>query len=200
MGMLDSFFNPGKAYKKADEAMQPYYQQSQQAIQPYMQHGQEAYGNLSGAMQSLLNPTELYDQWLGDYKQSDAAGYARERAENAGRDAANSMGWGGSTPATQAIQAGSARIGAEDEQRYMSQLLNQYLAGANIAQGIYGTGANAANQFGQNAMNMGQNSAQMAYGQQAAPGNLLGGLLGMGLGAFMPNSNGYSAWNTRGGR
>jgi hypothetical protein len=33
-------------------------------------------------------------------------------------------------------------------------------------------------------MNMGQNSAQMAYGQQNAGGNMLSGLIGTGIGAI----------------
>ena len=61
--------------------------------------------------------------------------------------------------------------------------MQKYLAGAGLAQGIYGQGANAAGQQSQNAMNMGQNSAEMAYGKQNAGGNMLSGLIGAGIGA-----------------
>ena len=76
MGMFDlgigglykgfkSFMNPEKGYKKGQEQLDKYYDQSQGYLQPYNQQGQEAYGNLNNAMQSLMNPTELYDQVFG---------------------------------------------------------------------------------------------------------------------------------------
>jgi len=82
----------------------------------------------------------------------------------------------------QATQAGTTQIGLDDRQNYLDSLMQKYLAGAGISQGIYGQGANAAGQMGQNAMNMGQNSAEMAYGKQNAGGNMLSGLIGQGIG------------------
>lgn len=215
MGMLSSFLHPERAYKRAQRDLDKYYQQGQEAISPYMQHGQEAYGQLSGATQSLMNPTKLYDQFMGDYQQSDASRFAQERAQNQGLEALSAMGMSGSTPGARAIQAGTERIGAEDQQRYIDRMIQQYLSGAGLAQGIYGTGANAASQYGQNAMNMGQNTAQMTYGQNAAPGQMLQNMINTGLSAAVPmygyakmgqsalsgGGGGQSGglWNTRGG-
>lgn len=201
---LKSFLHPEKGYEKAQNALQPYFEQSQQYLQPYNQHGQEAYGHLSGAMEKLLNPAALHDEWLNNYHESDAARFAKERASNEGLWAANAMGLGGSTPALSAIQAGRARIGAEDEQRFIDQLLQKYLSGANIAQGIYGQGAQAGSQLGQNAYHHGQNLAELAYGRQNAPGQLFGNLIGSAAnlsGAYMGNTAGNNIakpWSTGG--
>lgn len=176
--MISSFLNPGKGYKKGQEQLNQYYNQGQQYLQPYNQYGQETYGHLNTAMQNLLNPTDLYDQFMNDYKMSDAAKYHQARAMDTGNRAAYASGLGGSTPALQALQAGGAEIGAQDEQRYIEKMIQQYLSGAGLAQNIYGQGANMAGQMSQNAMNMGGESANMAYGKANAPGQLFGNLLG----------------------
>lgn len=196
MSWLSSFLHPGKAYQKGQDQLDQYwgqaqnfYNQGQGYLQPYNQQGQAAYGNLSGAMQSLLDPQALQDKWASGYKESEAAKNLEGMAQEHGLNAASSMGLMGSTPALQAIQAGTSQIGAEDRQSYLNDLMQKYLAGAGLAQGMYGSGLNAAGQMGQNAMNMGQNamtqgqnSAQMAYNQQNAGGNMLSGLLGQGIG------------------
>lgn len=201
--MLSSFFNPGKGYEKAQNALEKYYQQGQSYLQPYNQHGQEAYGNLSGAMEKLLNPAQLYDEFAASYQPSEYARLNKERALNDAMRAASSMGMVGSTPALQAIQGGLHEIDAQDQMRYIENLINQYLQGANIAQGIYGQGANTAGQMGQNALNFGNSAAEMAYGKQNAPGQLFGNLLGTGAnlaGAYMGMkgmNNMADAWKTK---
>lgn len=182
MSWLSSFLHPGQGYDKAQQQMDQYYQQGQGYLQPYNQYGQNAYGNLSGAMNALLDPQALQDKWMKGYQESEAAKSAESMAQQHGLDAASSLGLMGSTPALSAIQAGTTQIGLEDQQNYLDNLMQKYLAGAGIAQGIFGQGANAAGQMGQNAMNMGQNSAQMAFGKANAGGNLFGNLLGMGAG------------------
>jgi hypothetical protein len=203
--MFKSFLSPEKGYQKGQDQLNKYYDQSQGYIQPYNTNGQEAYGHLNTAMQNLLNPSKLYDQFLNDYQQSAASKYAQERAMNQGNWAAQSMGLGGSTPAIQAIQQGTNEIGAQDQQNYMKQMIDQYIQGAGLAQGIYGQGAQAGNMMSQNANNMGTNSAEMAFGQQNAPGQMFGNLLGTAAnlgGAYMGMkgmNNMTNAWKTKGG-
>jgi hypothetical protein len=205
--MIKSFLNPGKGYEKGQEQLDKYYNQAQSHYKPYAEHGEQAYGGLSSAMESLLNPTDLYDQWLNEYEISDAAKMNQNRALEQGLDAASSMGLMGSSPALKAIQAGTAQISADDQLRYINQLMNMYLPGAQIAQSIYGTGAQAGNAMGQNASQMGQNSAQLAFGRQNAPGMLFNDLLKSGITAYMgstggmgPSSGGGSGgWSTVGG-
>lgn len=182
MGMLSSFLRPERAYQKAQGQMENYYNQGQAQLQPFANQGQDAYGGLSQVMQSLLNPQQLQSDWAKGYEASPYSQQLQEMSTNSGLEAAGAMGMTGSTPALQAIQAGNTQIGNADRMNYMDNLMQKYLAGAGVAQNIYGQGAQSANQMSQNTMNQGQNIAQIAYGQSAAPGNLFGSLLGMGTG------------------
>ena len=190
--MFDSFLHPERGYQKAQEQLSQYYNQGQAHFQPYAQQGQEAYGQLGNAMKSLLNPSQLNDQFMNQYQQSDAAKFAQQRALNSGLSAAQAMGLGGASTTMQGLQAQGSEIAAQDEQRFLDRMIQQYLQGAGLAQNIYGHGANASSMMGQNAMNMGQMSGQTAYGAQNAPGELFGKLLGSAVGIAFPaygNSN-----------
>jgi hypothetical protein len=198
MSWLSNFLNPGRGYKKGQEQLDKYYQQAQGYLQPYSQYGQDVYGDINSAMQALLNPQALQDQWSQGYHESQYAKDLEDMASQHGLNAASAMGLMGSTPALHALQQGTSQIAAADKQQYMNDLMQKYLAGAGIGQNIFGAGANAAGQMGQNAMNMGQNSAQMAYGQQNAGRNLFekglgaaGGLMAGALGGPV----GASGWN-----
>lgn len=204
---FNSFMHPERGYEKAQEQLDKYFAQGQNALSPYMQQGQAAYEPMFGAMQNLLNPEELYNQWAQNYSTSPYAQDLMGRAQTQGLDAASSMGLLGSTPALQAIQAGTSQIYNQDRGNYIDDMTKRYLAGAQMAQGLYGSGQNAAGQFGQNAMNMGNNSAQMAFGQQNAPGSMFNDLLkaatyGFGGGGNMGGQMGNSSpWSiTSGGR
>lgn len=184
MSWLSSFLNPGKGYEKSQHQLDKYYDQAQQFHQPFIDNAQSAYGGISDAMKNLLDPQALQDKWSSGYKESDYAKQLEAAAQQHGLEAASSMGLMGSSPAISAIQSGTSGISAQDRQNYMNDLMQKYLAGAGIGQNIYGVGANSASQASQNAMNMGQNSAQMAFNRQNAGGNLFGNLLGAGIGAF----------------
>lgn len=182
MSWLSEFLHPKRAYQAGQNELDKYYQQAQQQYQPFIQQGQDAYGNLSSAMRDLMDPQALQDKWASGYKESEAAKQLEGMATEHGLDAASSLGLMGSSPALQAIQAGTSGIVANDRQQYLDNLMQKYLAGTGLAQGIYGTGANAASQAGQNAMTQGQNASQLAYGKNSAQGDLFSKLLGGGLG------------------
>lgn len=196
MSWLSSFLHPERGYKAGQGELDKYFNQSkdyfnqaQGALQPYNQQGLDQYGTLSDYIKNLMDPQALQDKWASGYKESEAAKNAEAMAKEHGLDAASSMGLMGSNTALNAVQAGTSAIGAEDRQNYLNDLMQKYLAGAGLSQGIYGTGANAASgmssnamNMGTNAMNMGQNSAQMAFGQKNAPGSLFGNILGAGVG------------------
>lgn len=182
MSWLSQFLHPEKGYQDAQKELEKYFQQAQQFQQPYLQQGQEAYGQLGGAMNALLNPEELYKRFSSSYEQSPETTAIQNMATEQGLNAASSLGLMGSSPALQAIQGGTSQIGLDARRQYLDDLMQKYLSGVGIAQGIYGTGANAAGQLGQNAMNMGQNAAQLKYGESSAQGNLFGNLLGTGAG------------------
>lgn len=180
MSWLSSFLNPGKGYEKGQEQLDKYYNQAQGALNPYNQQGQSQYGNLNDYIKALMDPQALQDKWAKGYTESESAKNAEGMAKEHGLDAASSMGLMGSSPALGAIQAGTTQIGLDDRQNYLNNLMQKYLAGAGLSQGIYGMGENAASGMANNSMNMGQNSAQMAYNKQNAGGNMLSGLLGLG--------------------
>ena len=182
MSWLSSFLHPGKGYEKGQEQLDKYYNQAQGALNPYNQQGQEQYGNLSDYIKNLMDPQALQDKWAKGYTESESAKNAEGMAKEHGLDAASSMGLMGSSPALGAIQAGTTQIGLDDRQNYLDNLMQKYLAGAGLAQGIYGTGANAASGMSNNAMNMGKSSSEMAYGKENAGGNMLSNLIGGGIG------------------
>jgi len=184
MSWLSSFFHPERGYKAGQDQLDKYYNQGQGYLDPYNQHGQSQYGNLNSYINNLMHPEKLQDEWIKNYHESEQAKNLENAAQQHGLNAAGSMGLSASTPALQAIQAGTSQIGAADRQQYLNDLMQKYMSGAGLSQGIYGQGAGAAGQQSQNAMNMGQNSAGMAYGQKNAQGNLLGNLLGTGAGLF----------------
>lgn len=205
MSWLDSFLHPEKGYEKGQDQLDQYYQQGQGYLQPYNQFGQDAHGDYSAAMKKLLDPAALQNEWMKNYTESDAAKNTAMMAKNNGLDAASSLGLNGSNTALNAIQGGTTNIGLQDRQNYMGDLMQKYLAGAGIAGNIFNTGAGAAGAMSNNAMNMGNNSAQMAYGEQNAPGDLFGKLLGTGVGiatgaigkggSGMPGMGGSSGWS-----
>jgi hypothetical protein len=184
MGFLDSIFNPGKGYDKAQEELRKYYEQSQRYLEPYNKNGQSVFPQYSDAMNKLLNPTALQDEWSTGYKESDLAKQNEAMASQHGLNAAQAMGLGGSSPALQAIQSGTSGIVARDRQQYLDDIMKKYLAGIGIGQDIYGKGSSAASQQSTNANQMGENSSQLAFNKQNAPGGLFQTLLGLGAGIF----------------
>lgn len=180
--MVDSFLHPEKGYQKGQNQLDKYYNQGQGYLQPYNQFGQDAHGNLSEAMRRLLDPASLQADWTKGYAESPSAKNAEAMAQEHGLDAASGLGLMGSNTALNAIQNGTTQIGLDDRQNYLDNLMQKYLAGTQIGTNIFNTGAGAASSMGSNAMTMGGNSAQMAYGKQNAPGTLFGQLLGTGIG------------------
>lgn len=206
MSWLSSFLHPERGYKAAQDEMNKYYQQGQDYLQPYNQYGQSAYGDIHGAMQSLLNPQELQNQWIQSYQESPQAKQAEGLAQQHGLDAASGLGLMGSGTALDAIQSGTSQIALNDRQNYLNDLMEKYKLGTGIGQNIFGTGASTAGQMGQNAMQEGQNMAGLKYGEANAPGEMFGKSVsgitkllsqyltgGMGTGDY-----GRGAWSTGG--
>jgi hypothetical protein len=183
MGMISSLFMPGRSYQHAADTLQDNYQRTQGIMQPYMQQGQAAYAPLQGAMQSLLNPQQLQNDWAQGYEMSPYAQMMQSQATEQGMNAASSMGLMGSTPAIQAIQGGASQVMSQDRDNYLNSLMQKYLAGAGMAQGLYGQGAQMGSQLGQMTDQYGQNQASLTYGKGAASGKMMMDLLGILAGA-----------------
>jgi hypothetical protein len=197
MSWLSSFFNPGKGYEEGQKQLENYYNQGQGYLQPYNNFGQSQQGTLQEYINNLKNPAKLQDEWVKNYKESEAAKNTENMAQQQGLDAASSMGLMGSSPALQAIQGGTANIAAQDRQNYLNDLMQKYVTGAGLSQNIYGVGANTAGQQSTNAMNMGVNSANNTINRENAGGNTFGGLLGLG-GSILGSALG-GGWNPFGG-
>ena len=181
VGMFKSYLHPERGYEKAQDQMNQFYNQAQGHLAPYAQQGQAAYGPLSGAMESLLNPAQLRDRFANEYQMSDMAKMDQSSARDSTLAALSSMGLMGSTPGLQAMQAGENHIAAQDKKRFFDDMINQYVQGAGLAQGIYGQGGQMASMLGQNAMNMGGVSGDNAYNRQNAPGHMFSDLLGKAI-------------------
>lgn len=182
MSWLSSFLHPEKGYEEAQKKLDEYYKNAQGQLNPYNQNGQETYGKYSGAMDKLLNPGALENEWSQGYNESDLAKQNEAMATQHGLNAASSMGLMGSSPAIQAIQSGTAGIVAQDRQKYLDDLMEKYMKGVGIGQDIYGKGENAATNMSNNATTMGLNTAQNQFNKTNAPGGLFQSLLGLGTG------------------
>lgn len=203
MSWLSEFLHPKRAYQAGQNELDKYYNQSQGYLQPYTDNAQTQYGTLNDIIKNLTDPTELNKKWLESYTESPHAVQARGLAHESGLDAASGLGLMGSSSALDALQTGESQITLNDRQNYLNDMMNKYLQGAGIAQGLYNTGASTAAQQSQNANNMGSNSAQMQYGKNSAQGDLFSKLLGAGVGAVtnMVGGGGFGngGWSLTGG-
>ena len=184
MSWLSSFMNPQRGYDAAQGQMDNYYNQAQGYQQPYNQMGQQGGAATQGAMQNLLNPEQMQNQWAQGYQESPYAKQMEQQAQSSGLDAASSMGLMGSSSALQGIQAGRSNIMGADRQKYLDDLMSKYQLGTQTAGNMMNMGSQTANQMGNNAMNQGQNSAGMAYGSKNSQGEMFGNLMGGAVGLF----------------
>lgn len=183
MSWISNLFNSGAGYKAAQNQLNNYYDQGKSALNPYINAGSNAINPLTDAASALLDPGKLRQSWLDQYKLSPEAKQNQQDATNYGLESASSMGLMGSSPALQAIQGENARIGMQDQNNYLSDLMNKYMQGVGIDQNLYSGGEQAAGQLANLSQNMGTNSANMAYGQTAGPNSMLSSLLGTAGGA-----------------
>jgi len=175
---IDSFLHPEKAFQAAEDQSQKYYVDAQGKLQPIVNNGISQFQRLNGQADALGNPVQLENQWNQAYTQSPQAAQAIASAKATGLDSAASQGLLGSSAALENIQKSAANIGQNDRQNYLNDLMQKYLASVGIGQNLYGVGANAAGQQSTNAVNQGNTQAGLAYGEQKAPGDILGNILG----------------------
>lgn len=187
---LDSFFNPQKGYDEAAKKMEQYWKQAQQFQEPYRQAGVDQLPILTGAQSALLDPSKLLGEWMGTYEASPYAQKSISNATDAGMNAASSMGLIGSSPAITNIQNSAGDIMNKDRQQYLDDLMNKYMTGIGVGQNIYGIGAQTAGNMGNQALNVGQNMGQAAYGSQNAQGDMLAQMMAMAAKMYMQKQTG----------
>lgn len=195
MSFLDDLFNPSKPYEDAQNEMEDKWQQAQGFQQPYTDAGKNQIGQLNQAENNLLDPSSLLANWMGKYQTSPYAKQSMDNAKESGLDAASSMGLMGSSTAINNIQNSSSNIMNADRQQFLNDLMQKYLSGIGIGQNMFGTGATTAGNLGHEAVNVGGNTAEMAYGAAAAPQQLLKDLLASGAkAALMAGTGGAGAF------
>lgn len=205
LGMINSFLNPGDAYKDAGNQANQAWNQMQQYEKPFWQNGMDQYGRLNQATGDLMDPASLQNKWAGGYEQSPYAKQLLQQNQASGLDAASSMGLNGSSAAIGNIQQGAGNIVSKDRQQYMDDLMQKYMTGIGLGKDIYNTGANMGGLLGGQSQQHGDTMAGLKYGESSAPGQLLGQLIGAGMGAaggyMMPGGNLGSAFSgaTQGG-
>lgn len=190
---VDSFLHPEEGYKDAAKKMEEAWRQAQGFQEPYRQAGVDQLGRLNQAENSLLDPSALLAKWMGSYETSPYAKKSMENATASGLDAASSMGLMGSSPALKNIQTSSSDIMNADRQQYLNDMMQKYMAGIGIGQNMYGIGASTAGNMGNQAIGVGQNLGQAAYGAKNAPGDMLANLLAMGAKMYMQSQTGGAA-------
>lgn len=170
--LIDTFLDPGHGYKEAEKANRAGWEEAKGFLNPYVQHGNEQYGNLSKALEALLHPETLQNQWAKSYEQSPYAKQLLDLNTGQGLEAASSMGLMGSSGALNNIQQGAGNIVAKDRQQFLEDLMKKYLAGLGIGENIYNQGANAAGTLAGGAQRFGEGQAELAFGKTMAPWNL----------------------------
>ena len=173
MSWLSDFFNPGGAYQAAQDRSRQGYNEGQQFYQPYNQHGLESGDQLQKLLAMLSDPTKLQGEWAKSYQTSPEALQKQQEAKTSGLDAASSMGLLGSSSAVNNIQTGASNIANQDRDSYLNRLMQTLQQGIGVGQNLYGVGANAANQQGQNAIHQGDTQAQLDFQRKNAGSNFL---------------------------
>lgn len=170
---VSSFIDPSKSYRNSAREIKKGYNEAQGYLKPYNQAGTDQISRLTGAEDKLMDPSALQNEWAKGYEMSPYAQQLQDQAMNSGLEGAGSMGLLGSSAALNTLQQGSSNIMQRDREKYMNDLMQKYLSGIGIGQGIYNTGANSGSQLGQNAMTQGQNLAGLKFGENNAMMNQL---------------------------
>lgn len=188
--MINSFLHPEAGYQDAAKQMEEAWRQAQGFQEPYRKAGLDQLPILTGAQSKLLDPSVLLADWMSKYETSPFAQRSMSNAKASGLDAASSMGLSGSNAALNNIQQSSSDIMNADRSQFLQDLMQKYMSGVGIGQNIYGIGASTAQNMGNQAIGVGENLGQAAYGARTAPGNLLKDMLAMGAKAFMASQGG----------
>lgn len=175
--MIHSFINPEEPFQEAQREAQRGWGEAKGFEMPFMQQGQEQYGPLNQARQELMNPADLFNKWASTYETSPYAKRELEQNQQAGLEAASSMGLMGSSGALNNIQKGAGDIVSSDRQKYLDDLMDKYMKGIGLGSSLYGTGANMGGLLGQQAQQQGVNMGNLKYGESRAPSQLFENLI-----------------------
>jgi hypothetical protein len=182
---VHSMLNPDEGYRAAADQMRKAWEQAQGFQDPYRKAGLDQTGRLNDAENKLLDPSALLADWMSKYQTSPFAQKSMANAKESGLDAASSMGLMGSSSALNNIQNSSSDIMNADRSQYLNDMMQKFMGGIGIGQNMFNTGAATAGNMGKEALGVGENLGQAAYGEKNAPGQFLKDMLAMGAKAWM---------------
>jgi hypothetical protein len=178
---------------------QPYMQAGMNALNglgQYENRGNAAGNALMGQYGQLVNdPDGFMNKLGGGFKQSPGYAFQTSQALGAANRAAAAGGMAGSPMEQQQIAGVTNQLANQDYYNYLNHAQSMYgmglqglqgteRLGANIGQGIYNTGANMADQYGQNMGAAYMNQGNMAYRGADNQNQMMGGGLGQVMGGL----------------
>lgn len=181
MGIFDSIFDPGRAYRKAADEYKKGWEQAQGYEKPYWQSGTDQINKLTGAEDKLLDPSKLQSEWAAGYETSPYAKQLQDQAMSQGLDSAGSMGLLGSSSALQSLQQGSTNIMQKDRQNYMDDLMKKYLSGIGIGQNMFNTGATMGGKLGDQSMSFGEQMGKAKFGDMTSKNKMISDLINLAI-------------------
>jgi len=209
---LASFFQ-----KNPTEAAQGWYNQIpgglSRYLNPYIDNGNQAYGylnnymnrgntagNLSLGINTNLanNPAGFMNQLGSTFQQSPGYNWENNQMLQQANRASAAGGMAGSPAEQQQIANVTGQLANQDYYNYLHNVMNVFGTGLeglngisnqgyNASQGVYGTGANAANSMAQALANYYASQGNLAYaGAQNQNNSMMGGIgaLASGIGAL----------------
>ena len=179
-----------QAHKAARNTMESAIDRGAAYTAPYRDRGDRIGDTLEEQLKRLLDPQSLENEWASSYETSPYAEFMMDRAETQGKDLASSLGLLGSTTAEEGINVQKLGILGKDRQQYMNDLMQKYMNGINLGQGIYGTGANAASGLSSQWGQVGPQLGTSAYSRNAQGGNTLANIIDL-LGSQQRESLGF---------
>lgn len=202
MGFFDDLFggdseDPMKAanpyFKKAEDAMRKY-------MQPYVDIGMDVAPGLQSQYASLMNnPAAMLEMFMSGYEPSKGYQMQQDYMSQAAANSAAAGGMRGSPLEQKSQQELTQALLNQDMQKYLGNVTGLYQTGLEGNQGLFNTGFNASSGLSSDLSNLYGTQASMAYGGarqgQANKQNMLGSLLGMGVGlgaSMIPG--GSAAW------
>lgn len=154
-----------------------------QYLSPYINAGQNALPILQNQYSQLMNPNFI-NQFGQGFQQSPGFNFQVNQATNAANRAAAAGGMLGSPEEQQNLAGTVSGLANQDYYNWLSHGLNMYGQGLSGEQNLYNTGFNASNNLSDSLASALMSQANLSYAGQTNQNEMMGGLLGAGLGAL----------------
>ena len=184
MGLFDGWFGDDEDEMDPMEYIEQIEPMLRDIYNPYIQHGQNAYTGLNEQYNMLMNNPAAMQQMLGQgYQQSPGYQFQYDQAMNAANQAGAAGGMLGTNAHQQQAMGYANGLASQDYNNYVNRNQQLYGMGLQGNQGFYDTGFNASNQLAGGLGNAYGSAAQLSYANQASEDQMLGSILGAGIGA-----------------